>query len=110
MDLTHKRHKSRGAHPAASDLNALLSVGHPEEQGSLLRRGGGVSRHAEFVRGFGESNGGGAASEFAVCQAYRRGTADKTYAVVECPHMRVCTCGVGTLKCALQDDAKEKGP
>jgi hypothetical protein len=59
MAVTRTRHKRRGADWAASDLHALLSVGHPKEQGSLMRRGGGVPKHAAFVWGFGESNGGG---------------------------------------------------
>jgi hypothetical protein len=81
MGLTHMRHTSRGANREASNLNALLSVGHPKEQGSLLRRGGGVPEYTAFARGFRESDGGGSASEFAVCQPH--GGPDETYVVVE---------------------------
>jgi hypothetical protein len=81
--LALTRHTSRSADRAASDLGALLSLGHPKEQGSLVRRGGDVPEHAAVAGGFGESDGGGHAGELAVCQPYGGGVADKANVVVE---------------------------
>jgi hypothetical protein len=81
MALAHARHVGGGAAGAAGDQDALLSVRHPQELGSLKRRGGGVPEHAAFAWGLGESDGGGCAGELAVCQLYGRGAADEALGV-----------------------------
>jgi hypothetical protein len=110
MALDHTRHVGRGANRAASDLDALLSVRHPNELGSLKRRGGGVPKRAAIAWGLGEFDGGGCAGELAVCQTYGWGAADEAKVVVEGQHMRVLMRGIGPLQCALQDDVEEEGP
>jgi hypothetical protein len=44
--LAHARHVGGGADGAAGDQDALISVRHPQELGSLKRRGGGVPEPA----------------------------------------------------------------
>jgi hypothetical protein len=110
MALAHARHVGGGADRAAGDQDVLLSVRHPQELGSLERRGGGVPKHAVFAWGLGESDGGGCAGELAVCQPYSQGAADEANVVMEGQHVRVLMCGFGALQCALQDVAEEEGP
>jgi hypothetical protein len=108
--MAHTRHIGGGADRAASDQDALLSVRHPQELSSLKRHGEGVPEHAAFAWGLGESDGGGCASELAVCQPYGRGAADKANVVVEGQHVRVLMSGLCALQYTLQDDAEEEGP
>jgi hypothetical protein len=54
-----------------------------------LRRGGGLPKNSAFARGFGESDGDGAAGEFILHHLYGRGAANETVVTVECQHMGV---------------------
>jgi hypothetical protein len=97
MAPAHTRHVGRGADRAAGNLDALLSVRHPKELGSLKRREGGVPKHAAFVWGLEASNGGGCAGELAVCQLYGRDAAGKANVVMEGQHVLVLMRGIGAL-------------
>jgi hypothetical protein len=87
MALAHTRHVGGDADRVARDQDALLSVRHPQELGSLKRRGGDVPKQAAFAWGLGESDGGGCVGELTVCQPYGGGAADEANVVLESQHV-----------------------